>query len=238
MGSGNHGRKQMKCFYPIVLLALSPLAACRNDTTAPGSPDWTLTGRVIDARGDPVPGAFVNIGYTVLTDGDTVWTPPAAAPAPPFSPTVLDSFQITIYDHRGRKIWNMSSSADINQAFWPGTDLDGTPVPDGPYRYVLTAYPDGISRTLEHWLAIARDIAGRTKVADTVADAHGRFSIPASYLPIWETYSNPPSTIAFGTGIALYAFRGDGSVEHGRMSLDLSRSPGFEAVLQIPDPSP
>ncbi len=225
--------------FPALVLVPLLLAACGDDAppTATGHPG-VLEGAVVDTAGQPVAGAFVNLGYTVVVDADTAWVPPLA----PATLPKPDSVSIQITDHRGDLVWAFQGDPD-QFLFWDGNDLAGEPAPDGPYFYHLIGYTADGDFTAEKWLVLARSVAGRARVADVRTDDAGRFSIPVDALPIWKTYVNPdpapggPIETAFGKVVTVYAYPGDGSAVHDAVRVDLGDGGSHALELRLPGPA-
>jgi hypothetical protein len=246
-GSGRTDRRRMA----VCLLFLGVMAAgCGDDTTGPRY--GTLSGVVLDATGAPVPGAFVNFGYTVTVDQDTVTVPPASVTLAALTSLPLtlsydaDSVVVVFSDHLGRRVRRLVFGASPPiEAFWDGRDDAGRPVPDGPYDTVLSAFQDGDEvYHSESWTILIRE-SERETVAKVTTDHRGEFRMPLYELPIWEPYlilisydsgSVDTSRVVFGRDVAAYAYRGDGTTTHARLPLTLDDPGESRSVeLQLPD---
>lgn len=216
----------------IILLALSSCAG--DEPVAPLPHAWNLVGQVTRPDGSPIVGAFVNVAYTAIVNGDTMWSPDASPTLLPAALIAPDSFHVDVYDHLNHLVWNLKGIA--NQAtHWPGTDLSGRPVPDGPYRFDLTGFYPDTMLTWERWLIVARPLESRALVSDVVTNSMGLFSIRVDRLPIWDTYSSDETILAFGPEVVLYAFRGDGSPQFAKVTINVLTPLNHLLTLEIPN---
>jgi hypothetical protein len=225
----------------------SPIAPPGHETVPKLQRPGTLVGRVTDAAGQPLPGAIVNFGYTVLAGTDTIGRPPDPAPRPGVEAVISpDSMEVTIDDFRGRPVNHLFYTAeDQGGVLWDGTDATGARVPDGPYRLHLTAWKDGEVSRFESWLLVGWNAPeSRVAVVAARADERGRFSMNLADLPLWSTY---PVTLALPSGVDslvthydprvyVYAYRGDGSLTHARQSVRIEDEDGrYRVDLRLPE---
>jgi len=215
------------------------LIGCSDSSPTLGS----LTGTVTDSQGTPIAGAIINLGYTVRWNGVILTTPPSS-PAPVPESLGHDGWPgIWIRDHRNRLVWVRTES---DQLGWSGIDLNGDPVPDGPYHFLIAWFTDGHpTRVNDFWDILSRrTMSERSLVAQATSDDLGNFVIPYPDLPIWKSYpfviydkSDTPVTddAIYDHTVEVYAFRGDGTTDHGQASVTVdSQYKSVHVDLVIP----
>lgn len=219
----------------LALLAVSFLAACsEDDDVLPPLPRATLSGRVTDAGGSPVAGAFINFEYTVLFNGDVILEPAATGtPSGDIGPG--GPFTLEIFDHNGRFIRRIEGDGGgIIQ--WNGRDEAGNLVPEGPYRYVLTV--EGQDPAVR-WIIVTTPPEERKETRVVTTGGDGRYSLPLGELPVWMTIPGGIDGVSgeftFGSRLAVYAFRGDGTSDHDRKIVEIA-TPNVPVVVDLSIP--
>lgn len=198
------------------VIAFGMLVGCSDDEEPlQPLPEGTLSGLVTDSQGNAVAGAFINFEYTVLV-GDQIVSSPLSA-----STLVCDStVTVVIFNHQSGLVRTLDLEDDC---VWDGRDSNGDFVPDGPYRYRLTKGED----ESETWFVLVQgSLSTRASTFVVTTGQDGRYSLDLADLPIWNVYPGPTEGEAtgdysFGPETAVYAFRGDGTTNHGRTVIGL-----------------
>lgn len=179
----------MRVMSMVVLLSLVLLAACDS---GPGV-DPDVTGRVVDAAGEPVAGAAVGIVYRfdgMEMPGDWERT---LSHDKPQTELIFDlpepvPVRVTVWTHDGRLVRTLVDWEDlvagVHMVAWDGTADDGTPQPSG--RYLVRIEREG-SATEESDLFLYLHEPGEIhRAPHALTDADGRFRIRRSLLPLGE----------------------------------------------------
>jgi hypothetical protein len=230
----------MRYFASVLVVAFTlALAGCSDSSPTLGS----LTGTVTDAQGSPIAGAYVNLAYTVTWDGQILTEPPSSPAPAPGSLGEDGWLGIWVRDHQNRLVWSRGES---DPAWWPVVDLNGDPVPDGPYRFIFAKYQGGVATLVtDAWDILARHtLSQRSLVAQATTDETGSFTIPYGDLPIGESHPYVivdkaevahTADAVYGNTVEVYAFRGDGTTDHGQASVTVdSQYKSVHVDLVIP----
>ena len=140
---------------------------------------------------------------------------------------------IEIFNHQNRLIRTLDLE---DNCLWYGRDSNGNFVPDGPYRYQFT----NDEGTFDSWLMIVSAVFTRATTFVVTTGQDGRYSLDLADLPIWNIYPGPTEgqytgDYSFGPELAVYAFRGDGSTDHGRKIIGIG-SPKIPVVVNLTIP--
>lgn len=182
----------MKTIGPMLAL-LFLLSGCDVDPTEPLA-EGLLTGRVVDARGNGVPGASVTLLFGV--DGAELpgWdaTLRRARVSIDFALATESVVRLTVEDYVGepvRLLLDSQLSAGSHSVFWDARDDGGRPVPPGVYRARLEVLgsTDPTLLVFERFLFLYDpDPVSLVDRAHAHTDARGEFVIPLAIAPLGE----------------------------------------------------
>jgi len=179
--SGSHIRLAM-----LAATALVFATGCSDDATDP-APPAALTGRVLDATGQPVAGAAIGLVYRLdetPLPGD--WDKARAMIR--FAIPGAGHVHLEVFDHAEHSVVVLVDEvlpAGHHEVAWDTVDSSGKPVPAGMYHYVLGFDGEPLDAR-DDLLYYYYELGEIMRAPHAVTDARGRFSIPRELIPTGE----------------------------------------------------
>jgi len=211
------------------------MVACSDDDDDEAS-DIAITGRVLDAQGQPVAGAGILIDYTVACEVLSVAIPYPLViePVPEASPAgVGDSTCVDVSDWCGESVTRFTCEGD-QVCTWTGHDNDGLMAPPGLYR--LNPYDCESFDPLPEFLVFVdpEDVETLLNASTrplAVTDADGRFSIARCLIPLGDKFDcTLGEQCEINADITLYAWKGS---DRGSVGATVTEAGTVTATIQF-----
>lgn len=214
------------------------MAACSDDDDDAAS-DIAISGRVLDAQGQPVAGAGILIDYTAVPglQAFALPYPIDTEPIPEVIPAAVgDSTCVDVSDWCGNPVARLSCEGNQVCA-WDRYDNDGLVVPPGLYR--LNPYDcESFDPYAERLIFVDHENIGSVLNDGTrplaVTDADGRFAIPRCLIPLGErfncTVGEPGEPCEIDADITVYAWKGN---DRGSIGATVGTTGTVTAAIQF-----
>jgi|GEM_PF-5883027 len=209
-----------------LFIMAATIVSCSSNTVGPPSEKY-ITGIVRNSAGNPVAGAFLNIGYR-LRDQQTGGTIGGElnGPSPDTSHvTYMLGFDVRVTSHAHvmlenyvhqyiKTLFDDMVEAGENEIPFTLKDSLGRTLYSDMYSYEVTLVPldtlqQAVTLTYNFFLLIPQHLSKNPSPFFTT-DGQGRFAIPLSRLPVKDTLffltTGPPDTLLFEDTHRLYAF--------------------------------